>query len=314
VIPRAAAERHYPFDAVPRSSMRPAALALSLCCLTEPLRAEAAERGPTAAGAGERRGSAARSGHADVNGLRMYYEIHGAPRDGAPPVVLLHGGGSTIQTSFGKLLPLLARTRRVIAFEQQGHGHTADVPDRPFSFAQSAKDAVALLRFLRVERADVVGYSNGGHIAIQLALDHPEVVNRLVVVSAMTSRDGADPQFWEGFPTATLGQMPSELKEAYLAAAPHPEQLPTFFAKSVKRMQEFQGWSPEQVKTIRAPTLILLGDRDVVRPEHAVWLYRTLPDARLAVLPGTDHTAIVRRADVVHPLVEGFLAEGARGR
>jgi pimeloyl-ACP methyl ester carboxylesterase len=310
--------------------MRPALLAISLCGVAAPLHAAAVDLEPSpranaaAAAAGhpaspgqnsaakpvERRAAPARSGYADVNGLRMYYEVHGASRDGVPPLVVLHGGGSTIQTSFGTLLPLLARTRKVIAFEQQGHGHTADVPDRPFSFAQSASDAAALLRFLGVERADLIGYSNGGHIAIQLALDHPELVHRLVVVSAMTSRDGADPQFWEGFPKATLDEMPRELKEAYLAAAPHPEDLPTFFSKSVKRMQEFQGWSPEQLKAIRAPTLLLLGDRDVVRPEHAVWMYRTLPDARLAILPGTDHMAIVRRADVVYPLVEGFLSGG----
>lgn len=249
--------------------------------------------------------------YAEIDGLHLYYEVHGASRDGAPPLVLLHGGGSTIQTSFGTLLPLLARTRRVIAFEQQGHGHTDDAPDRPFSFAQSARDAVALLRFLRVERADLLGYSNGGHIAIQLALDHPELVSRLVVMSAMTSRDGSDPQFWESFPHATIDQMPRELQDAYLAAAPHPEELPTFFAKSVKRMLEFQGWPPEQLKAIRAPTLLLLGDRDVVRPEHAVWLYRWLPDARLCILPDTDHMAIVRRADVVYPLVEAFLAGGS---
>jgi pimeloyl-ACP methyl ester carboxylesterase len=298
--------------------MRPVLLVLSLSSLAAPHGAASAA-GAAGAKAGARGASAPapapRTGYADVNGLRMYYEVHGTSRGGAPPVVLLHGGGSTIQTSFGALLPLLARTRRVIAFEQQGHGHTADVPDRPFSFAQSASDTAALLRFLGIERADLLGYSNGGHIAIQLALDHPELVRRLVVVSAMTSRDGADPQFWEGFPSATLDQMPRELKEAYLASAPHPEQLPTFFAKSVKRMLEFQGWPPEQVKAIRAPTLLLLGDRDVVRPEHAVWLYRTLPDARLAILPDTDHMAIVQRAEVVHTLVEAFLAGGsAAGR
>ncbi|HTT26668.1 MAG TPA: alpha/beta hydrolase [Thermoplasmata archaeon] len=100
--------------------------------------------------------------------MHLYYEIHGSARAGSPPLPLLHGGGSTIQTSFGAILPPLAGTRRVIAFEQQGHGHTADVPDRPFSFEQSAKDAVALLRHLHVDRADVLGYSNGGHIAIQI--------------------------------------------------------------------------------------------------------------------------------------------------
>src|SRR5512144_83439 len=174
------------------------------------------------------RAAPAPGAYADVDGLHLYYEIHGKAREGVPPLLLLHGGGSTIQTSFGPILPLLARTRRVIAFEQQGHGHTADVPDRPFSFAQSAEDAVALLRHLHVDRADVLGYSSGGHIAIQIALDHPELVDRLVIASAMASRDGADPAFWESFRHATIDQMPAELKEAYLASAPHPDQLPTF--------------------------------------------------------------------------------------
>jgi pimeloyl-ACP methyl ester carboxylesterase len=278
--------------------MRALLLASSLCALS------ASARGGDGPGA-------VRRGYANVDGLRLYYEVHGRAREGTPPLVLLHGGGSTIETSFGALLPLLARSRQVIAFEQQGHGHTADVPDRPFSFAQSARDTAALLRFLRVERTDLLGYSNGGHIAIEVALAHPELVNRLVIMSAMATRDGADPGFWESFQHPTVDQMPPELRDAYLATAPHPEQLPTFFAKSVERMRGFQGWTPEQLRTIRAPTLLLLGDHDVVRPEHAVWLYRLLPDARLCILPDTDHLAIVRRADLVHPVVEAFLAARA---
>lgn len=254
-----------------------------------------------------------RGAYADVDGLHLYYEIHGTARPGSPPLLLLHGGGSTIQTSFGAILPLLARTRQVIAFDQQGHGRTADIPDRPFSFEQSAKDAVALLRSLNVDRADVLGYSNGGHIAIQIAIDHPEMVNKLVIESAMTSRDGSDPAFWESFRHATLDQMPGELKQAYLAVAPHPEQLPTFFEKSVRRMAEFRGWSPEQLKAIHAPALILVGDRDIVRPEHAVEMYRRLPDASLCIIPDTDHMAIVARAEPIHEVVEGFLGDG-RGR
>ncbi|HET6413282.1 MAG TPA: alpha/beta hydrolase [Anaeromyxobacter sp.] len=251
--------------------------------------------------------------YAHLYGLHLYYEIHGVARAGSPPLLLLHGGGSTIQTSFGPILPLLARTRRVIAFEQQGHGHTSDIPDRPFSFEQSAKDAVALLRHLHVDCADVLGYSNGGHIAIQLALDHPEIVNRIVIESAMASRDGSDRAFWEGFGRATIDQMPRELREAYLATAPHPEELPTFFAKSVKRMAEFRGWSPDELGRIRSPALVLLGDRDVVRPEHGVAMYRWLPDASLCILPDTDHLAIVRHPEVAE-IVERFLVAGAGAR
>jgi pimeloyl-ACP methyl ester carboxylesterase len=244
--------------------------------------------------------------YAPINGLQLYYEVHGAPAKDGVPLVLLHGGGSTIGTSFGKLIPLVSKTRQVIAFEQQGHGHTADV-DRPFSFEQSAEDAVALLRHLRIAKADVFGYSNGGHIALEIALRHPEVVRSLVLESVMVSRDGTDPGFWQGFDHAKLDDMPPDLKKAYLATAPHPEQLPSFFAKSVQRMRDFKGWTPAQLRTIRAPTLLVLGDRDIVRVEHAAQMQRQLPDARLAVLPAADHMAMTERAAEVGAMLDEFL-------
>ena len=246
----------------------------------------------------------AAAGYAPVNGLQLYYEIRGKPAKDGVPLVLLHGGGSTIETSFGKLIPLVSKTRQVIAFEQQGHGHTADV-DRPFSFEQSAEDAVALLRHLHVAKADFFGYSNGGHITLEIALRHPEVVRSLIVESAFFSRDGTDPRFWQGFDHAKLDDMPLELRKAYLATAPHPEQLPSFFAKSVQRMREFKDWT--QIQTIRAPTLLVLGDRDVVRVEHAAQMQHLLPDGRLAVLPAADHLAIPDRAADVARFVDEFL-------
>ena len=118
--------------------------------------------------------------YASVNGLHMYYEIHGSAKCGKPPLVLLHGGGSTIDTSFGSVLPSFAKTRQVIAFEQQGHGHTADIHDRPFTFEQSADDAAALMQHLKIEKADFFGYSNGGNIALQIAIRHPKLVRRLI--------------------------------------------------------------------------------------------------------------------------------------
>jgi len=257
--------------------------------------------------------AAAERGYAPVDGLEIYYEILGTKASDGVPLVLLHGGGSTLETSFGKLIPLLSKTRQVIAFEQQGHGHTADV-DRPFSFAQSAEDTFALLRYLHVAKADFLGYSNGGHILIELALRHPEVVRSLVVESAFVSRDGADPRFWEGFEHAKLDDMPLELRKAYLATAPHPEQLPSFFAKSVQRMREFKGWTPAQIRSIRAPALLLLGDRDVVRVEHAAQMQHLLPDVRLAVLPGADHAAMTERAETVAPMVDAFLRSAASAR
>jgi pimeloyl-ACP methyl ester carboxylesterase len=256
-------------------------------------------------------GQDARNGYAPVNGLRMYYEIHGAPRtDAQPPLVLLHGGGSTIETSFAELLPLLSRDRQVIAFDQQGHGRTADILDRPFTFEQSADDAVALLDHLKIDRADFYGFSNGGTIVLQIARRHPQRVRKLVAASAIVNKNGMPPEFWAGMRNATLASMPKELRDAYARVAPHPEQLQSFHDKSVRRMLEFEDWSPQDVAAIRAPTLVVVGDRDVVRPEHAVEMYRLLPHAQLAILPGTDHEAVVMRADRAQwqcAIIEAFL-------
>jgi pimeloyl-ACP methyl ester carboxylesterase len=250
---------------------------------------------------------AVRTGYAPVDGLRLYYEVHGRADGRTPPLVLLHGGGSTLETSFGATLRRFATTRQVVAFDQQGHGRTADIADRQFSFAQSAEDAVALLRYLKIARADVLGYSNGGHIAIEIALSHPDVVRKLIILSAMFDRAGADPGFWEGFNHAKLDDMPAELREAYLRVAPHPEDLQRFFDKSVQRMSSFKGWTPEQLRAITAPTLVVAGDQDVVRPEQAVQMFRLLPNAQLAILPGTSHMAIVNRADWLVSMIEAFL-------
>lgn len=244
--------------------------------------------------------------YAPVNGLKLYYEIHGTP-NGEPPLVLLHGGGSTIETSFAAYLPTLAKTRQVIAFEQQGHGHTADV-DRPFTFEQSADDAAALLQYLKVERADFFGYSNGGSIALQIAVRHPAIVRKLVVASAMFTRDGLPPEFWEGMRHASLQSMPQELQEAYRRVAPNPEQLQSFHDKSVRRMLDFKDWPDAVIHGITAPTLVMVGDADVIRPEHAVRMFRLLPHAELAILPGMDHMRMVANADAQLPLIERFLA------
>ena len=125
------------------------------------------------------------TGYVPVNGLRMYYEVDGPTNPGQVPLVLLHGGGDTIETSFGHLLPFLACSRRIIAFEQQGCGRTTDIEDRPFSFEQSADDTAALLKHLDIDRADLLGFSNGGTIALQVAIRFPQLVRRLVVITAL---------------------------------------------------------------------------------------------------------------------------------
>jgi pimeloyl-ACP methyl ester carboxylesterase len=245
------------------------------------------------------------TGYAPVNGLRMYYEIHGPTGD--VPLVLLHGGGDTIETSFGKLLPALARGRQVIAFEQQGCGRTSDILDRPFAFEQSADDTIALLDYLQVNRADLFGFSNGGSIALHVAMRRAQMVRRLVVVTALMKRDWADPEFWESMKSVQLDAMPAVLREAYLKIAPHPENLESFFYKSRNRMRDFKDVPDHEIRSVTASTLVTCSDRDVMRPEGAIALFRLLPQAQLAILPGTEHMAIPSRSDVLVPMIERFL-------
>src|SRR5712692_11058903 len=123
----------------------------------------------------------------------------------------------------------------------------------------------------------------------------------------MFKRDGLNPEFWEGMKHARLEEMPAELREAYLEVAPHPEQLQTFHDKSVRRMLEFTDWPSEAIHSIEAPTLIMIGDADIVRPEHAVEMFRLLPHGQLAVLPGTDHATVMNRADLLLEMIPAFL-------
>lgn len=223
------------------------------------------------------------SGHAPVNGIDMYYEVHGR-RDGVP-LVLLHGGGSTIEVTFSRVLPVFARSRRVIAVEEQGHGRTSD-RDAPVTFETSADDVAGLLRYLEIDEADIFGFSNGASIALQVAIRHPQLVRKLVFASSMTRRDGAQPQFWAFMEQADFSNMPQPLKDAFLKVNPDVEQLRTMHDKDAARMRNFEDVPDELVRSIRTPTLIVLGDQDIVRPEHAIELTRLIPGARLLILPG----------------------------
>jgi pimeloyl-ACP methyl ester carboxylesterase len=252
------------------------------------------------------------TGYAPVNGLQIYHELHGPADSGNLPLVLLHGGGDTIETSFGHLLPILARTRRIIAFEQQGYGRTADIIERPFTFEQSADDTAALLAHLQVERADLLGFSNGGTIALQVAIRHPQRVRKLVLISALFSREGAQPWLWEHMKTARLENMPAELQEAYRKVAPHPENLRLFHDKAAQRVRDFRDIPVDALRAISAPALVLVGDSDVVRPEHAMELGRLLPQSQVGVLPGTDHMQIMTRTELLEPMTRRFLDDAPR--
>jgi pimeloyl-ACP methyl ester carboxylesterase len=251
--------------------------------------------------------------YADVNGIRMYYELHGR-RDGVP-LVLLHGGGSTIEVTFGRVLPFLAKSRRVIAVEEPGHGRSSD-RDQPFRFDTSADDVSALLEQLNLEQADLFGFSNGASIALQVAIRHPQRVRKLVFASSFTKRAGAIPELWTFMEQASFANMPQPLKDAFLKVNPDPAKLRSMHDKDAERMLHFQDVPDADVRSIRAPTLILLGDRDVARPEHAVELARTIPDARLLILAAGhgDYLgeAVTTQRTTRHPeltagLIEEFL-------
>lgn len=224
-----------------------------------------------------------RAGHVPVNGISMYYEVHGS----APgtPLVLLHGGGSSIEVTYGRVLPFLARRRTVIALDEQGHGRTSD-RDAPVRFDTSAEDVAALLAALQVRQADVMGFSNGASVALRLALRHPTLVRKLVFASSITKRSGAAPAFWEFMAKATFADMPQPLKDAFLKVTPDPQKLRAMHDKDLERMQHFVETTDDEVRTVKAPTLVLAADHDVPTPEHAIELSRLFPQARLTILPG----------------------------
>ncbi|MEO5683982.1 MAG: alpha/beta hydrolase [Chitinophagaceae bacterium] len=223
------------------------------------------------------------AGHyAKVNGISMYYEIHGT----GVPLVLIHGGGSTIQTSFGKILPLLANKQQVIAVELQAHGHTGD-RDAPETFEQDADDVAALLKQLNISGANILGFSNGGNTAMRIATRHPQLVRKLVLASAFYKREGMYAWFWEGMQHASIEMMPQVYKDVYLHINNNPAALQNMHDKDAQRMQNFKDWSDADIKSIQAPALVIVGDEDVVRPEHAVAMYRLLPNGRLAIFPAS---------------------------
>jgi pimeloyl-ACP methyl ester carboxylesterase len=219
--------------------------------------------------------------YANVNGLKMYYEVHGS----GFPLVLIHGGGSTIGTTFGRILPALAKTHKVIAVEMQAHGHTADI-DRPLSFEQDADDVAELLKQLHISKADVFGFSNGASTTLEIAIRHPQLVNKIIVASTFYKKDGAQPWFFDMMKNATFDGMPQPLKDAFLKINPDTNALHKMYERDVTRMQTFKEIKEEDIKAITAPALIICGDNDVVRPEHAVEMYRQMQHAKLAIFPG----------------------------
>ncbi len=222
------------------------------------------------------------SGYSDVNGLKMYYEIHGEGK----PLVLIHGGGSTIETSFGRIIPLLAAHRQIVALELQAHGHTND-RNTELTFEQDADDVAALLNNLRIDKADFLGFSNGAHAVVEIALRHPELINKIILASGLYQREATAREFWEGFDSVKLQtHLPPVLKEGYLKANNDQAGLQNMFDKDVQRMKAFKGWDDEQLKAIKAPALLINGTKDVISPEKAVEIYRLIPGLRTRYFTG----------------------------
>ena len=261
---------------------------------------------------------AAKTGYARVDDLDLYYEIHGAGH----PLVLLHGAYMTIDM-MAPLLEPLARQRQVIGVELRGHGRTGDA-DRPFSYELMADDVAGLLRALDVPSADVLGYSMGGGAALQLAIRHPELVRKLVVVSAGYRYDAMPPEALAMFPTITpelFAGTPMETE--YQRLSPHPERFPEFVEKLKTLDTTTFAWPEEDIRGIPAPMLIVLGDSDGVTLEHAVQMFKLrgggvmgdlagMPASQLAVLPGTSHfvppgSGMLDRAEWLVAMIPPFL-------
>jgi pimeloyl-ACP methyl ester carboxylesterase len=256
-----------------------------------------------------------KTGFAPVNDLRMYYEIHGS---GGTPLLLLHGGLFNIDLQFGAVLPGLAEKREIIAVDFQAHGRTGDI-DRPLTSANLASDVVALLAELGYSRIDVFGFSVGGAVAMELAINHPDIVRKLIVSSVSYHRDGDRPENAEAVGEMTVDMIAgTPMEEDYLAKSPNPDRLQDLLDKLGTYDEGFSGWSDDQVRQIAAPTLITVGDCDAVTLEYAVRFLQLrggdvngdfvgVPPSQLAVFPGTTHFFGLSRTALVVDVVTTFL-------
>ncbi len=254
------------------------------------------------------------TGYAPVNGLKMYYEVHGS----GDPVVLLHGAFMTITNNWTGWIGELSKTRKVIAVELQGHGRTADI-DRDISSANLADDVAALLDHLKVPRADVIGYSMGGGVAMQCAIRHPDKVRKVVVISSMFRRDGVVKEALDAIPKLTADDFKgSPIEAEYKKLSPTPDEFPNFVKRLLATASRGHDISADQLKATTAPMFFIHGDADGVRLEHISEMYRLnggeihgdmrpRSASRLAILPNTTHVTLMDRRSVIIPMVNDFL-------
>ena len=255
----------------------------------------------------------AESGYADVNGLKMYYEVYGQGK----PIVLVHGSFMNIPMNWSHIIPVMIKDRKVIVAEMQGHGRTKDI-SREFSYESMADDVSLLLKQLKIDSADILGYSMGGGIAFQFAVRHPEQVRRLVVLSGTYTHDGWWPDAEASFATFTADMLKgSSIQKQYDSLGNDPSHFPEFVKRVISIDLKPYDWTSE-VKNIKAPIFMAIGDADGVRYEHALELFRAkgggkmgdmhgLSKSRLAIIPGTTHVGMMQRADWLIPMITDFL-------
>jgi pimeloyl-ACP methyl ester carboxylesterase len=253
------------------------------------------------------------SGYANINGLKMYYEIYGEGK----PIVLLHGSYMNIPLNWSHIIPLLSKDRKVIVTELQGHGRTRDIP-RELSYEGMADDVSGLLTHLKLDSADILGYSMGGGVAFQVAVRHPEQVRRLIVLSGTYAHDGWWPDVEASFATFTPEMFNgTTIQRQYDSLGNDPAHFSEYIRKVISIDLKPYDWS-KAVKAIQAPIFMAIGDADGVRYEHALELFRAkgggkmgdlhgLPQSRLAVIPGTTHIGMMQRTDWLIPMISDFL-------
>ena len=237
--------------------------------------------------------------YAAVDGLNMYYEVHGE----GPPLLMLHGGSGSIPE---KWIPFFSPRFQVIAVEQMGHGRTADAMDRAFHYHDMAEDTVELMRQLEIESAAMVGYSDGGIIGLDMAIQHPERVTKLAVTGAQARVDGytEENQEW----ARTFDPAAEPVPETYSRLSPDGSgHWPIVLGRLKPMWIAEPSFTRDQLQSIEAPTLLIIGDHDIVTPEHAVEMFRTVPGSQLCIVPNAGHGVLPKET------VLTFLQEEANG-
>ncbi|MGB3184550.1 MAG: alpha/beta hydrolase [Ornithinimicrobium sp.] len=247
-----------------------------------------------------------RGHYADVNGVHMYYERHGQ----GSPVVLIHGGVMTIPLSWSGLIPLLSESHEVIALELQGHGRTTDI-ERDFTPANNAADVTALLDQLGIEKAVIIGHSTGAAVALEMTINHGSKVSKCVALSGSVKADAAIPEFADMDALLASGRVPtaeemSAMEQDYQRLSPTPENWEAFHHK-IATSDDGSGWTDEQLAGIQCLVLVVLGDLDFVQLGHLTQVQQLIPGSQVAVLPGTTHTQVPTRTDLLGPILQAFL-------